>query len=301
MRYFLVVVGLYLVTHFIPDANAEPRARALDLHKRTTLIAYIVPDLGTRFTFPFILDEGDSYVPFTLTLTNPAFKNERVQGRNYFVITAPVSAQGGGSSTNYGNIFVTVAGFEITIELRTTNDLSKHYSDVVFQLTADDREDLIQKGVAQRTKTLETEYKKKFEAIETTSDQKAVARVGKLALTTPSHKRIKEEGHFKLTNGDKVTLFVDEAVNYEPYSIFVFNIINDSNTQGLAILDAKIFAINPETKESRPLDVGKDVPPRVLPNESIQGAITVLDTNLNPKDLLKLQILTDKGTVEAQW
>ena len=51
----------------------------------------MVPDLGTRFSFPFILDEQDSYVPFTLNITNPAFVNGREKGRNYFVITAPVS------------------------------------------------------------------------------------------------------------------------------------------------------------------------------------------------------------------
>lgn len=295
MRYLIVLLAAFFVT----QAYAEPRAKPIELHKRTTLTAYIVPDLGTRFTFPFVLDEQDSYVPFTLTSTNPTFKNERVGGRNYFVITAPPTGQSG--SSYYGNIFVTVAGFEISIELRTTNDLSKHYSDIVFSLTDDDREDLIQKGIAQRTKSLEAEYKKKMEAIDSDTDQKAVARIGRLALTKPTHKGIKEEGTLKLPNGDKVILYVDQIVQFEPYSIIVFDITVDSNSKGVTIMDAKLFATNSETKQNRPVVIGKDIPPRVQADGKIQGAITVLDSNLNPKDVLSLQVLTDKGVVEAQW
>ncbi len=296
MRYILMLVTLFLSFSLI-EAHADPRSRKVDLHKRTTLIAYIVPDMGTRFTFPFVLDETDSYIPFTLTPTNEIFHNDRQPKRNYFVITAPKA----GTGKYYGNLFVTVAGFEITIELRTTNDLSKADSDIVFNLTADDREDLIQKGIAQRTKALEAEYTKKMDAIEADTDQKAVARIARLALTKPSHKGIKEENTLKLPNGDKLILYVDETVNYDPYTIILFNLTVDSATKGVSIMDAKLFATDPDTKQSRPVVIGKDIPSRVQPDGRIQGAVTVLNGNLYPKDLLKLQILTDKGLVEAQW
>jgi hypothetical protein len=294
MRYFIFAV----LFCFITQAQAEPRAKPVELHKRTTLVAEILPDLGVRFTFPFVLDEQDAYVPFTLNITNPSFElQKREAGRNYFVITVKQNSP----INMLGEVFITVAGFEITIELKTTNNLSKFYSDIVFKLNKDDREDLIQKAIAQRTKSLESEYKKKFADIENISDQKAVARVGRLALTTPTHQGIKEEAKLKLSNGDRVSLFVDEVVDYDPYSIFVFNLIDDSNTQGISILDAKIFSVDKDTKQERPLDIGKDLPPRVQPNEKIQAAITILNKNLNPKEYLKLQVLTDKGILEAQW
>ena len=56
-----------------------------------------------------------------------------------------------------------------------------------------------------------------------------------------------------------------------------------------------------ETKETRPLIIGKDIPARVQADGKSQGAITVLNSNVSPKDILKLQVLTDKGSVEAQW
>ena len=281
----------------INTAYAEPRAKSVELHKRTTLTVYVVPDLGTRFSFPFILDEQDSYVPFTLNITNPAFVNGREKGRNYFVITAPVKSEG----SMLGNVFVSVAGYEISVELRTTNDLSKHYSDIVFTLTNEAREELIQQSIAQRTAALEQEYKKKFEELDAAAEQKAIARVGRLAIKKPDTKRIKEESRLKLPNGDSIVLYVDQVVNYDPYSIYLFNVEADSGSKGLTILDAKLFSVDADTKQVRPIESAKDVPTRVQPNQEVQGAITVLGSALNPNNLLRLQVVTDKGMVEAQW
>ena len=291
---YLVLCSLLLV---INTAYAEPRAKSVELHKRTTLTVYVVPDLGTRFSFPFILDEQDSYVPFTLNITNPAFVNGREKGRNYFVITAPVKSEG----SMLGNVFVSVAGYEISVELRTTNDLSKHYSDIVFTLTNEAREELIQQSIAQRTAALEQEYKKKFEELDAAAEQKAIARVGRLAIKKPDTKRIKEESRLKLPNGDSIVLYVDQVVNYDPYSIYLFNVEADSGSKGLTILDAKLFSVDADTKQVRPIESAKDVPTRVQPNQEVQGAITVLGSALNPNNLLRLQVVTDKGNVEAQW
>ena len=278
-------------------ARAEPRTRSVDLEKRTLLTVYVVPDLGTRFSFPFILDEQDAHVPFTLHITNAAFVNAREKGRNYFVITAPVRAEG----SMLGNVFVSVAGYEITVELRTTNDLTRHYSDIVFTQTAAAREELIQQSIIQRTAALEQDYKKRFEALDTAAELKAIAHVGRLVLKRPQTKGIKEESRLKLPNGDSVVLYVDQVVHYDAYSIFLFNIEADSSSKGLTILDAKLFSVDAETKQVHLVEAAKDVPPRVQPDRSVQGAITVLAANIQPNRLLRLQVLTDKGNVEAQW
>jgi hypothetical protein len=291
------LIAALLICLATSTAHAEPRSKPVELHKRTNLVVYVVPDLGVRFTFPFILDEQDSYVPFTLNITNPSFEQRREKGRNYFVITE----KAGSPSNMLGNVFITVAGFEISIELRTTNDLTKHYSDIVFDLTKEAREELIQQGIVQRTLALEQEYKKKFDDLDAAAEQKAIARVGRLALKKPDTKRIKEESRLKLPNGDAVVLFVDQVVDYEPYSIYLFNVAADSDSKGLTIMDARLLSVDAYTKQARPIDSSKDVPSRVQPNQEVQGAITVLGSSLNPKNLLRLQVVTDKGTVEAEW
>lgn len=283
-------------------AQAEPRIKNVTLEKFTRLTVDVVPDMGTRFVFPFVLDEQDDYVPFTLNITNGVFASDRKAGRNSFVVTIDPKAIGEGrTAVYYGNMFVTVAGYEISIELRTTTKLDQHYSDVVFELGSAERENLIQKGVKQRTQSLEADYKRKLDELDKLADQKAIARVGVLALQKPAVRRIKEETKKALSNGDSVTLYVDQSQTYGPYTVVVFELDNDSNTQGLTVMDAKLFALNTETKAERAIDAAKDIPPRLLPNGHARGAITTLDAALNPKEVLKLQVLTDKLTLEAQW
>lgn len=296
MRYFLAIVAIWFCTHAW-DAHAEPRSKAVELHKRTNFSVFVLPDMGVRFTFPFVLDEQDSYVPLTIDITNPAFESHREKGRNYFVITEKQGSPNG----MLGNIFMTVAGFEISIELRTTNDLTKHYSDIVFELTPEAREELIQQTIAQRTKALEQEYKKKFEDLDAIAERKAIAHVGRLATTKPAIRGIKEESRLKLPSGDSLILYVDQVVEYSPYSIYLFDLEADSGSKGLTVLDAKLFSVDAETKQLKPIEASKEVPSRLQPNENSHGSMTVLESALNPKNLMRLQVLTDKGMVEAEW
>jgi hypothetical protein len=299
MRWILYVCAMVLLAGSA-GANAAPKNRNVVLKKHTALTVEIVPDLGTRFIFPFVLDEQDDYVPFTLNITNPSFISKREPKRNSFVVTIPPTSAGR-APAQYGSLFVTVAGYEISVELRTTNDLRKHYSDVTFELGDAERENLIQQGIAKRTEALETEYKKKTDDLEKLADLKAIARVGTIALKRPSVKRVKEESRLALSNGDKITLFVDEAITYDPYTIFTVEIDSNSNTHGISIVGTKLFGIDPDTKQSRPIETGNEIPQRIEPRESVKGVLTVLASTLNPKELLKLVVQTDKGEVAVQW
>lgn len=291
---------MLLLLVFSATVSAAPRVKSVTLEQHTALVVYIPPSsLGVRFIFPFVLDEHDDYVPYSSQITNGVFEYKREPKRNSFVVTVPKVLPT--DSTEYiGNLFVTVAGFEITVELRTSHDLALHYSDIDFQLGTADRENLIQKGIEQRTAALEADYKKKIADMDKQADLKSIARVGVLALMKPSTTRIKEETKLTLTNGDTVTLYVDESINYGVYTSFVFE-IDTNGKNGLSIIDAKLFAMNPESKTARPIESARDIPPRLIAGEAARGVLTTLDQSLNPKEMLKLQVLTDKGTLEASW
>lgn len=293
-----IIAVLLFAVSFV--AGAAPRNRNVVLQKHTTLTVDIVPDLGTRFIFPFVLDEQDEYVPFTLNITNPSFVSKREAKRNSFVVTIPPTSAGRGPA-QYASLFVTVAGYEISVELRTTTELSKHYSDVTFELGEGERENLIQQGITKRTLALEAEHKKKMADLENIADLKAIARVGSIALKRPTVRRVKEESRLTLSTGDKVTLYVNEAITYDPYTIITIELDSNSNTQGVTIMGAKLFGIDPDTKQMRPIESGNEIPSRIEPRETVKGALTVLVSTLNPKELLKLVVLTDKGEVSAQW
>lgn len=296
MRRLLALLSLCVAAG---AADAAPRERHVTLSKLTKLTLNIYPGLGTRFIFPFILDEAetkDSLVPFTLVITNPAFTHAREKGRNSLVVKT--DAQGGLVASN---MFVSVGGYQITVELRSTKDIDSHYTDVVFDLGKEEQETLIQRGVAQRTKALDSQYQQKLDDLDKTADRRAMSRVGALALQRPRSTNIKEEATKKLTNGDRMLLFVDEVLQYGPYNVYVFELESDSNTQGFSIIDAKLSNIDPDTKHESFFDSAMEVPPRVLPGAAVKGVLTTLENRTNPKSTLKLQVVTDKGTLEAQW
>lgn len=275
---------------------AQPRLKPVSLAAHTMLTVDIEASKGTRFLFPFVLDTQDDFVPFTVDLTNKdIFQYRREDGRNSFVIYVNPGVTG----AHHATLFVTVAGYAITAELHTTNDTKKYFTDIDFLLSDAERENLIQKGVAQRMAALEASYKEKESALDALAEQKALARVGTLALKKPEYTRIKQEGKLPVPNGDSIILYVDEATKYDPYTIYEFELSTDSTT-AIALTDAKLFAVNPTTKTVRVIPSARELPTRVASGGSVHGVLTIMET-LNPKDVLKLQVLTDKGVVEAQW
>ena len=68
------------------------------------------------------------------------------------------------------------------IQQKTQSD---HVSDVRFLMGEKAREDLIQHAIAQRSKALEQSYKDKFAQLDVMTEQRAIAKVGMLALTEP--------------------------------------------------------------------------------------------------------------------
>lgn len=287
---------ILVVACLAQNAQAAPRVQKVTMHAHTTLTVYLMQNMGSRFLFPFILDEQDAFVPYTSQITNPQFAYQRDPGRNSFVVSLP------NAGTNpVGDMFVTVAGYNITIELRTTNDPAKVSSDYEFIMTDEDRENLIQKGIKQRTQALEAEYKKKMADLDKLVDMKAVARVGVLAMSEPTRNNIKEEKKLKLPSGDKLTLYVPGSVSYGGYTTYNFLLSTDSDMQGARIIDAKLFSTNPDTKLERPIDSANELPNKVQPNDEVKGYLTISNNNLNPKEVLRLQVLTDKGAVEVTW
>ena len=296
----LAVVNVALIVSF--SAHAEPRVKHVTLSKETTLVIELVPDLGTRFVFPFVLDEQDEYVPFTSTITNPAFASIREPGRNSFVVTIPPSPAGGPVPLLYSNLFVSVAGYEISVELRATPDLQRHYSDIVFDLADEVRESIIQKAVKQRTLGLEKQVQEKLAGLDKTAQRRAIAYVGKLALSTPKSTAIREEATMLIEGSERFLLYVEKALQYGNFTTLVFQLENKSHAIDVTVLDAKLFVLDSKTGQARPLDVALELPSRVPARSEARGAITIESTLLpDRKTRLQLQVATDKGTVAARW
>ncbi len=282
-------------------STAKPIHKDIELKQLTTLVLNFYPGMGTRFTFPFLLDNDDNYVPYTNDNTNSGvfIPLKRQKGRNFFVITVPPEHV----STDYdiGNMFITVAGYQISVEMHSTKKRADHVSDVRFLMGEKAHEDLIQHAIAQRSKALEQSYKDKFAQLDVMTEQRAIAKVGMLALMDPVESNIKEEAVLELKNGDETILYVDRVIDYPGYSIYKFDIENDSSANHVAVRDAKLFLIDVNSGKKIPLDAAKQIPKRVEPRGLATGVLVVDNARVDDNKKLMLEVLTDGGSIQAVW
>ena len=301
MRFFYLRFLLMALLTVSTASTAKPIHLDIELKQLTTLVLNFYPGMGTRFTFPFLLDNDDNYVPYTNDNTNSGvfIPLKRQKGRNFFVITVPPEHVSG--DRDIGNMFITVAGYQISVEMHSTKTRSDHVSDVRFLMGEKAREDLIQHAIAQRSKALEQSYKDKFNQLDVMTEQRALAKVGMLALTDPTETRIKEEAVLTLSNGDETILFVDLVLDYPGYSIYKFDIENDSSANHVAVRDAKLFLIDENSGKKIPLDTAKQIPKRIEPRGIATGVLVVDKNRVDDNKQLMLEVLTDGGSVQAVW
>jgi len=301
MRRYCIRVLLFVLFIAPAMSMAKPIHRDVELKQLTTLVLNFYPGMGTRFTFPFLLDNDDNYVPYTNYNTNSGiFIPIKLQkGRNFFVITVPPEHVL--SDHDIGNMFITVAGYQISVEMHSTKKRSEHVSDVRFLMGEKAREDLIQHAISQRSKALEQSYKDKFSQLDVMTEQRAIAKVGMLALTEPTDTNIKEEAVLELKNGDETVLYVDKVIDYPGYSIYKFDIENDSSANHVAVQDAKLFLIDENSGKKIPLESAKQIPKRVEPRGMATGVLVVDRNRVDDNKQLMLEVLTDSGSVQAVW
>lgn len=273
-----------LVLVVASPACAALRQRRVVLTPYTTLTVSIVPGLGTRFIFPFVLDHAGRHVPFTLDLTNPAaFAAHRDPGRNFFIVTA---RPGAARRRCYGTLYVTVAGYELSIELRTSAERAADYSDVIFALGPQARATAIRRAVARLDREVA---------------QRTRARIGVLALDRPRRRRIEQEARSRLADGGRVALYVRESLSFGPYTVFVFRLSNGSAARSLRVENAQLFEIDAGSGQARPLPAARSLPQRIAPGGQGRGVLTVMRARLDARDRLRLEVLTDRASLEAQW
>ncbi len=276
----------------------------MTLEKFTNLVVEIVPDLGTRFVFPFVLDDHkESYIPFTLNSTNVVFRTDRQKERNSFVVDIDRTKVDEAFKENMpeyrGILFITAADYLITIELRTTKKLDDQVTDIIFKLGDLEQEVLIQKVIDKRILALEADYQQELEKVDALASQKVLAKIGELIVETPKIKNIKEEAIFNFGR-DAVVLYVDRSVTYGPYVSFVYEIENEGDS-GLSVSHIRLLQTNEEQGASLELPSETSLPPRLMADQKYTGVISVTADVLSEDEYLTLEAITNKGKIETKW
>jgi len=140
-----------------------------------------------------------------------------------------------------------------------------------------------------------------MEELDSIAEKKAIAHVGRLAITKPRVKNVKEEFALKAPGGGLLTLYVDNAVQYDKYSIYLIQLEADRFLKDARILDAKLFEVDGETKNEKPVESFNQLPQEIRSNETVKGSVTILESAINKKSSLKLEVLTDRGSLVVKW
>jgi len=301
-RYFiLLAILLHPLAAHSEQPKDGPKKRVVVLSEFTTLTIDIVPDLGTRFVFPFVLDEQTNArtVPFTSNMTSNVFVSDRENGRNTFVVTVALPDGADPQAQYLGNFFVTVAGYNIAVRLRTTNDLLKHVDDIKFKLGDQARTRLIDDEIEKRMATLRLEYQRKSDALSAETDLRALSKIGYLAMTEPDITSIHEVNSVVLDSGEKLELSVSRLKKFGRFTVIPFE-FTSKLTEGIRILDVKLFGQNDGGPEQL-IETGLMVTRRVESGEAVTGTLSTLYPSLMDFDAVRIVLSTNRGEVAVKW
>jgi len=230
---------------------AKPTSKRVPLEEFTRLTLDIVPDYGTQLVFPFVLDGLEPALEINNT-NKTGFTAEHREGQNTILVTAK-SPKAGGQVPDYrGLLFVTVGGYRVTIELRTTDRLSKNVAEVIFDLSPEKRDYLITEAVKRRTAQLDQDYQTRIASLDDRVEAKALNLVADLAFSRPSTVRVKTAADVTLQNNIPVEVYVDEWKVYSSFAVLVFELTNRSANQ-ISINTASVTSRSNEdgTRERR--------------------------------------------------
>lgn len=160
-RFFLI--GLLSCSGFSGYLSAfDGRVEEIELREHTQFTLMLVPRLGTRLVFPFLLDDANLKPPLNYKLTNAADFSvtrslELLAGQNVFLITCADKEKG------IGKLYMSIGGYNLAINLVISNQVKDHISDIFLVLGEDDRSFLINHEIEKTKQQLQNLYETKYE------------------------------------------------------------------------------------------------------------------------------------------
>lgn len=160
----------------------------ITLKEQTQFILPVVPRLGTRLIFPFLLDDAELKPPLNYKLTNTAnfavTRNaDHLAGQNVFLITAL------GEGGEIGKLYMSMGGYNLAINLIVSRKVSDHISDIYLDLTEQERNFLIAARIETIRKQLQTNYASQLKRKQTLLNRQDLAA---LMIRGVKKRRIKQ-------------------------------------------------------------------------------------------------------------
>jgi hypothetical protein len=295
---------LLLVTPAWAVNTLTPQFKHVQLEEFTALTLDILPDAGTQLIVPFLLDNPDLTPSLKIRLTNDdgfnvPHKSEEIKallvGQNTISI---IGKPGENSETYLGNLFISIGGYHLSIALRTTYDVRKHVSNVVFNIDDKERELLIENIINKTKQQLEASYQEKLSELDRIAAQQSLKHVAAMALEEPDYQSFKIDDDLDI-NDTRLIIYVDSILSYgDKYRVLLFEIENRSTK------DIKLSNVNLAALREGGADhiVGSLQCPETLKADSVNKcSYASTDTMMSEAKELKLEFTTDRGVGVFIW
>jgi len=288
-------------------ASVTPKKRTVELKEFTQIVVDIVPDLGVNIVFPFILDSDKHQPPYIQRLTNDnvfsVTKQEDIRRQNYTSVSVN-RPEGGGQvftqNTYIGNLFLSVDGYHISITLKTTTNLKKHFTDIILVPSDKDRKYLIEKEVAHIRKAQNEEHERRLQELDAKAMSMALSKVGSVLVEKPQKINIKEEIEGVISTKETMMMFFDKFYVYNNYTILVYEIQNGSS-KDIVVNRTEVSSSDKERTNVQTVISASTCDRKIKSGETVFCAITTENNIIAKSDLLNISLLTNFGKVDASF
>lgn len=306
MKQWIAIAMVLLATTAGQAAELKPEFRRVQLKENTMLNLSVMPDAGTQLVFPFELDNPDLEPSLKIRLTNPdGFSvptdpkaiETLLKGQN--TITIEGKANPGDPGAKYlGNLFITIGGYNLSIALRTTYDTTEHVSNIVFDISDEDRTHMIESAVERKTKRLDRRHEEKMAALDQRAKELSLNHVAIMAMETPSTTNFKADGRVPIDDYS-ITVFADKMTQFgEKYHILLFDLENRSSVD-FTVQDLQLVAVNGDREKT--IEGSFECDPRLNADTTLSCSFSTLERLMADANRLRLDVVTDRGEGSFQW
>ncbi len=306
---FKLIISTLIFSCSTPVFSA-PKTEYWELGHDTKKVVYLVPDLGTRLVFPFMLTNESLSPKLAVTITNPAYSvtpditgnidASIVQNTLTLMVdrekVLTTVDERGNINPFLGYLYLSVNGLNLTLELRTTLDVSKMFANIEMGISNEQRDYLIAETVKRRTESLELDYQKKAQGLDVRASEQALSMVGEMAWITPKTTRIREDFPLRTANNHRLEIKIDDFKSFDSFTTLRFAIENQETT-AIHIAEINLYR---DLEARRPITIHHQCDQKIERYSALNCVISTKDDVANVDDLI-LRIDTNKGAGEIKW
>lgn len=300
--------GLLLFMLAVSWARADGQYHHYTLEEFTSMELHLVADQATRLIFPFVLSDESfeprinySIVPedvFSVT------RVENVQGQPILILenslTADQVASQFSGDYNYrpvrGQFFLSVAGYNLSIRLTTSAKPDDQLANVVFDLTQEDRQHLINLELERRKEALTQQLEQERSQIRDQAQELALDELMHVVSVSPESNSLRHERRSEDRN---ILYYADYVADYDDtYYALHFSLQNDGPAT-VFIEDIQHYVVNGE--DSRRLDGQHSCQGRLERREEVDCVLITTDASIMSAPRVKAEVVTTDGTHEVVW